>query len=170
MVGIFYTYDFKMIQRIQNLYLVVAAVIASLLLITPIYRVELLSGEVLGTFGAHGMVSEELSGTAPFYIVFIVMILLCIAGVLLFKNRKKQLLVTRLNLILHIVVALAFLIYSLIGKDYLMDQVSSFDKSNLMLTHGYGYYLLFIGIPFLLLAIRGIRRDEELLRSIDRIR
>ncbi len=159
-----------MIQRIQTIYLLVATIIASLLLISPIYHIKSLTGEVLGTFGAYGVTSEGQAGTFPVYILFIVMILLCLAGLLLFKNRKRQLMVTRLNLMLHFIVAIFFLVFSFAGEDYLKGKIAGVDSSNLIVTFDYGYYLLFLGIPFLLLAIRGIRRDEELLRSIDRIR
>ena len=69
-------------------------------------------------------------------------------------------------------VAIAFLAFSLFGKTMLFTllEEKNYPVNDISFEYGIGYFLLFIGIPFLFLAIRGIRHDEELLKSIDRIR
>lgn len=164
----------KMIQRIQTIYLLLASIITGSLLIVPIYYLEVTKGssQIVGTFGAYGLVSDGHSGSVPLYLLFILTTLMSITGLLLYKNRKKQILITRLNLVLQVLVSIAFLLFSFFGKSMLKSEIAElgFDAETLQLSFGVGYFLLFLGIPFLLLAIRGMRKDEELLRSIDRIR
>lgn len=164
-----------MIQRIQNLYLFIAFICSTLLMFFPIYFLKISQGgEILtAEFGAHGLQIEDTStSNMPLYILFIIMAMLSILGFFLFKNRKKQLLVTRFNLMIQLMVAIAFLVFSLFGKTMLFKilEEKNYPINDITFEYGIGYFLLFIGIPFLFLAIRGIRSDEELLKSIDRIR
>ena len=86
---------------------------------------------------------------------------LSIVSLLSFKNRKLQLLLTSLNfLAIGLLISLLY-VFSL-GVDYFgQDGTSSFKIS---------LGLIVLIILFNLLAFRGIKKDEELIRSMDRLR
>ena len=172
-VGIFFT--IKMLQRVQTIYLVLAFICAVLLLFFPIFHlsvvdpdgVNMASSEV-GAYGLNG----DATKLFPLYIVFIAEAMLALTAIFLYKNRRKQLLVCRLNLIFQFLVAISFLLAYFFGFDFIASQYADLGhvSENVEMKIGLGYYLLFIGIPLLLLAIRGIRADEALLKSLDRLR
>ena len=130
-------------QRIQTIYLAIAA---------------LLSGVSLAPlpYNTSGTQTLEMND----YIVLIVLCALVAAAslvtIVLFKNRTLQLNLCRLILALLAVieVSAAYFAYAAVGAD--MPQVGSFFP-----------VLAFMAT---LLAIRGIRADERLIRSMDRLR
>ncbi|MFK8037322.1 MAG: DUF4293 domain-containing protein [Crocinitomicaceae bacterium] len=164
-----------MLQRIQTIYLVLAFICSILLLFLPIYNLSIIDSntEVLkvGTIGAYGMVGETTQ-SVPLYLIFVFSAMLSVLAIFLYKNRRKQLLVCRLNLLFQSILAISFLLVSLFGLDYLAGKYKEigFPISDVKLDYGMGYFVLFMGIPFILLAIRGIRSDEALLKSLDRLR
>jgi len=172
MVGIFFLKT--MLQRIQTIYLLIATVISVLLLIMPIYYVNLIGDDTIsGIFGAYGLQSEASENiNLPLYLVFILMAMLSIIAIFSFKKRSKQLLFCRLNLLLQILVGLGFLAFSFFGKDMLKDKFVElgYPIDSIEFSFGLGYFLLFMGIPFIILAINGIKRDENLLKSLERLR
>ena len=161
-----------MIQRIQSVYLFLAFICSALLLKFPIYKLtmNINNEEVLATFGKNGLVNESGGGSSfPFYLLFISMAMFSILAFFLFKNRKKQLLIARLNLLLNGLVLISFFVFSLFGKSQLIKKVSEMgaNLTDIEFNYGLGYYLLFMAIPFIVLAIRGIRRDENLIKSLE---
>ncbi|MGV6862742.1 MAG: DUF4293 domain-containing protein [Putridiphycobacter sp.] len=164
-----------MLQRIQTLYLFLAFGCAIALNFLPIFTVE---SNYLGitesaNFDAYGLnVPGTSEGQFPFYIFFMVLALFTFAGILLYKNRKKQLLVVRFSLILHLLTALGFLLFALFGKSMIIEALAKEGLEDVTVNFklGFAYYLVFMALPFLLLAIRGIRADEKLVKSLDRIR
>ncbi len=164
-----------MLQRIQTVYLLLAFVCTTAIIFFPIFYVttNYMSGTNEIVFDAYGLsIPGTDEGYLPLYVGFIILALLNFLGVLLFKSRKKQILVVRISLILHILVALSFLLFALFGKPILMENMTELVNENIDISfkYGVGYYLIFVSIPFLLLAIRGIRADEKLVKSLDRIR
>ncbi len=164
-----------MLQRIQTVYLLLAFVCTSALIFFPIFIVSSTFNGVAANiiFDAYGMNTPETNeGHLPLYIGFIILALLNLLGVFLFKNRKKQILVVRVSLILHLLMALSFLLFALFGKSILMEKMIEMSNENVDISfkYGIGYYLMFVSIPLLLLAIRGIKADEQLVKSLDRIR
>lgn len=164
-----------MLQRIQTLYLLLAFVSTSAIMFFPIFVVSSnyqgIESDVV--FDAYGLNTPGIDeGHFPLYIGFVLLALLTFLGVLLYKNRKKQILVVRISLILHLLTALSFLLFALFGKPVLMEKLSNtgFDDVEVSFKYGVGYYLMFVAIPLLILAVRGIRSDEKLVKSLDRIR
>lgn len=163
-----------MIQRIQTVYLILALLCSVLLLFFPIFELSVVSNSnVLATaeMGAYG-VSGDTNNPMMLYLVFMFSALLSLLAIFLYKNRTKQLLVCRLNLIYQFIVAASFLAVYFFGFDLMMTQsdLELNADNQAKISIDVGYYLLFLGIPFLLLAIRGIRADEALLKSLDRLR
>ncbi len=155
-----------MLQRIQTIYLLIATISLALLLVLPIYS---LNGVVGG---------EEIA--VPFYlygfptnIAVVILTLLPIAALMMYKKRPKQLMLTRVAFVFTLLYVLTLISVTLFGKSFLLENLvdlygSTIQETNL--SYEFGYYLPFISLPFLLLAIRGIRADEKLVKSLDRIR
>ncbi|MCB9225106.1 MAG: DUF4293 domain-containing protein [Crocinitomicaceae bacterium] len=162
-----------MIQRKQTIYLALAFICIVLLLFFPIFNISSERyGEVFeGSFGAHGLYSSDgNSSEFPLYVIYIVLALISAACIMLYKNRKKQLMLTRLNLIFHVLITFSFCVFFYLGKSIVTEELTSKGFANVSFSMDMGFIFLAATIPFLILAIRGIKHDEELLKSIDRIR
>lgn len=163
-----------MLQRVQTIYLALAFTCIVLLMLFPIFVISI-GDEIYAEFTSYGFQlidQTEGSTSQPYYILYIVMAMLSALGILLYKNRSKQILVVRIALIIHVLVAVAFLLFSIFGKSQLVNKISEagIDPDTVHYGNGIGYFLLFASIPFLFLAIRGIRADDKLVKSLDRLR
>lgn len=162
-----------MLQRKQTIYLALAFICLVLLLVFPIFSIsaERAGLTYSGAFGAYGMTgSEGESVEFPLFILIIVLALFTSFSIMSYKNRKRQLVVCRINLILHILMVLSFIGIYYMGKSTVLEDLEKRAFSNTAFTLDIGFYLAAATIPFLILAIRGIKQDEALLKSIDRIR
>lgn len=162
-----------MIQRKQTLYLLLAFICNLLLLFFPLFNVDATNfyGTTVGyELGATGI---EGSGGPVFYPVFIlytVLAMMTALGIAFFKNRVRQLLICRLNLIIHILVVIGLFTVYYAGKGAALDRLKEIGYKNMEIGTDVGFYLVIAAIPFITLAIRGIRADQLLLQSIDRLR
>ena len=84
-----------------------------------------------------------------------------------FKNRSKQL---RFGKLLYLIVFLT-MSYMLV-ESYNMKLVLDDQENVEILNQVYhvGFYMLISSIPFLFLANRGIKKDDDLVKSLDRLR
>jgi hypothetical protein len=155
-----------MIQRLQSVYLSLT-IILSLLFQT---------GKVIGfispeneavTLAASGIFESQDSGTPvfimntmPLTIIQIIIPIVALAAILMYSNRKIQLTLTT-GLIIIIIVLIVLLTY------YSWSLISS---QNMSLTPGIKLACPVIMIILVWLARRRIRRDEEVVRSYDRLR
>ena len=136
-----------MIQRIQTVYLLLVALASGLL---PIW-LPLWNGE-------EGV--EVLAHQVPWIaIAFYVVALLALIAIFMYKNRKNQFVLNRLNLILNLFL-LGFFVYrslSLSGETEVSEK-------------GIGMLIPIFSIVFLVLANKAIKKDEDLVKSVDRLR
>ena len=126
-----------MIQRIQNLYLLILILINLTYYISHTYKFS-----SFPTFTFFSFVN------ITFYIIPIFLLLL--SSLIMFKRRKKQLLLNRINIFFNLIM----IIFSL-------------DR---LITLNHLYFIIIANLFFLIRANRGIKNDEELINSIDRIR
>jgi len=126
-----------MIQRIQNLYLLIICLVNLIYFILSIYGFDTFPNFTLFSF-------IDL----PFYLTSIFSFV--IISLFLYKNRNKQLLCNRVNIFFN----LLMLIFSL-------DQ---------LITLNHLYFIIISNLFFLIKANKGIKNDEEIINSIDRIR
>lgn len=167
-----------MIQRAQTVYLALAFVCMVLLLFFPIFSVEIKTPDndmlVAGEFGKDGVVGSGLeSGSLGMYWVFIGLALLSMAGIFLYKKRRRQLLVTRLNFVLHLLLVIGVYAFYYFGKSFLASGVGAAAggiEVEVTFFMELGFFLLIPTVAFIYLAIRGIKRDENLINSLDRLR
>lgn len=136
-----------MIQRIQTIYLVIAAIImGALYMLFPI---------VLGEDGAVIIDRNE-----PLVLgLILISIALAIISILSFKKRQLQFVLNRLNIISNFILLGVFVYRSL-----------TLSGETLVSEKGIGVLLPIISIVFLVLANKAIKRDEDLVKSVDRLR
>lgn len=139
-----------MIQRIQTLWLALAALAAVLTL-----RFSVFSGNKKDA--AQVLTWKELTATSNLIIAIFTIAVAVIAAIVIFlyKNRRLQLRLSLLSLLLTIII-LALYYY----------ETKKFAQGKYDLTA-----LVALSIPvFLLLAIRGIYKDDRLIKNADRLR
>lgn len=152
--------------------MLLAFVCTVLLLVFPIFNVTASSmGQtVTAEFGAYGLSGPDFKGTFPIYLVFITLSLLSAAAILMYKKRPRQLLIVRLNLIVHVMVTIGIFLFYYMGKGIVASKIGRDVSATVEFSYGAGFFLLVPPLAFLLLAIRGIKHDENLVRSLDRLR
>jgi hypothetical protein len=141
-----------MIQRIQSVWLLLAAICAFFT-----YTLVLYSGNV-----ADG--SQRLFALGDYFLLVAYIIalgVLSLISIFLFKNRKLQFRLTVLNIVLT--VGYLFLQYV---------RIEQFKKENAIVTGSYHVAALLpiLMAIFLIMAARGIYKDEKLVKSLDRLR
>ncbi|MFK7811474.1 MAG: DUF4293 domain-containing protein, partial [Maribacter sp.] len=134
-----------MIQRIQSIYLLVVALLGAVL---PFF-ISLW----FDTNGEEFFAKHDILVSSAFYITAA----LALVAIFLFKNRKNQFVVNRLNMILNLFL-LGFFVYRSLNLS----------GETLVSEKGIGMLIPVFSIVFLVLANRAIKKDEDLVKSVDR--
>jgi len=137
-----------MIQRIQTLYLIIVAIIVGgLPFVFPLWQDE--SGEKKMFFMEY----------MPSVVLFGLSFTLAIYAILGYKKRQNQFVINRLNIILNLILLglFAYRSLSLSGESELSEK-------------GIGIFLPIVAVVCFVLANRAIKKDEELVKSVDRLR
>lgn len=153
-----------MIQRIQSIYLFLASIAIYLLFIFPVVNTLTPEGaRQIKITGVYETVSNQVVQTEPFILMTIataILGLIPIILIFLFKNRKRQL--TLVYGFVVVMVAFSF---------WLSQTIKSAANTNLNISdYNIGAGLTSVAILFLVLAGKGIQRDEKLVKSADRLR
>ncbi|MCF4102024.1 DUF4293 domain-containing protein [Gillisia sp. M10.2A] len=136
-----------MLQRIQTIYLFIAALLSGVL----IFFVSLWSNEA----GEPVIVQDVLLAFA----MFLGSAALSLITIFLFKNRKLQFVLGRINILLNFFLLGVFVYWSLTVPGEM--QISE---------KGIGMFIPVLSIVFLVLANKAIKKDEDLVKSVDRFR
>ncbi len=153
-----------MIQRIQSIYLLIAASLNGLLFIFPLNEIlsnnHILSISIMGISEQTGDKSIFIIDLFPLLIINLVALLLSLISLFLFKNRKVQMRLTIYNSIINLSILVLAIFYTY--------QITSIHDVNF----GFSIGLMFplTGAIFSFLAFRAIKNDDNLVKSIDRIR
>jgi len=136
-----------MLQRIQSIYLLMAAgVSAGLIFVFNLWSVpdqgNVFAIDINYVFAA-----------------FLASALLSIISIFRYKNRQSQFVLGRLNIILNFFL-LGFFVYQSLN---ISGETAVSEK-------GIGMFLPIISIVFLVLANKAIKKDEDLVKSVDRLR
>ncbi len=153
-----------MIQRIQTFYLIVADLLVASLLFLPLAVLT----DKSGTFyhlNATGVFKDGVEGAAiqnswPILGLISLIMVAIIFTIFQFRNRSGQIKLAYINILLLIclIVVIYFFAWNgsnALGGNYYLKLQTSFPL---------------VAAVFTYLAIRGIARDENLVKSIDRIR
>ncbi len=136
-----------MIQRIQSIYLFIAALISGVL----IFFVSLWSNEA----GELVYVEDVILAFA----MFLGSAVLSLVTIFLFKNRKLQFVLGRVNILLNFFLLGVFVYWTLTVP----GEMEISEK-------GIGMFIPVLSIVFLVLANKAIKKDEDLVKSVDRFR
>ena len=156
-----------MIQRIQTLYLFIATIAITLMFFFPIagYYGDLHAFQ-FSILGMNNMAPDAEMIFTPYFtlplLFFVVCILIVtITIILLFKNRNKQLKLIKVDMLLNIVLIIGiFILYSRVIQSTI--EVSESFKT--------AVFFPVISLIFLVLSYRAVKKDENLVRSVDRLR
>lgn len=136
-----------MLQRIQTVYLIISALVMGALY----YWFPTVSDEA-----GNAIISRE----EPLVLGLIgISVLLTIITIFNFKRRKGQFVLNRLTIISNFVLLGVFVYRSL-----------TLSGETLVSEKGIGVLFPIISIVFLVLANKAIKRDEDLVKSVDRLR
>jgi len=139
-----------MIQRIQSVWLLMAAGFNAVTFRFPIYSGDWMKDET------PSMIELNASTTIWFTILTILAGVLALATIFLFKNRPLQLKLCYLGIFLTL--ALLTLYGLEIGNAFYNGTIALWS-------------IFYIAVLiFFILAVRGIRKDQKLIRSLDRLR
>lgn len=136
-----------MIQRIQSLYLIVAILLNGVL---SFYLPLWTTSDNVEIYALSQPVALSL---------FLVSVLISIITLFSFKRRKRQFILGRINIILNFVLVGVFAYWTL----SLPGEMDISEK-------GIGMLLPIISIVFIALANKAIKKDEDLVKSVDRLR
>ena len=137
-----------MIQRIQTVYLLLAFIVMGAL--PFVFPLET---------DASGNKQVFFTDHTVDFVLFLASALLSIITIFLFKNRQLQFVLCRLNIILNLILLGLFVYHSLTVS----GEVATSEK-------GIGMFLPIFSIVFLVLANKAIKKDEDLVKSVDRLR
>ena len=152
-----------MIQRIQTLYLLLATVMMSLTLFLPLATISYGGNElILKAFTLSGI--ESIEGSLPVYLGAFLAVTTALLLVIIFLYKK------RLVQIRLCVSAIVLLLCSAVLIGLYCYRLCDILSGDLVFTLGFASLMPVVAIIPVALAIRGIARDEALVRSLDRIR
>ncbi len=155
-----------MIQRIQSLYLLLTTVLSGLFLKGSFLNfINKAGSEITINFkGIYQIAGEKgyplIDKLIPISIILILIPVLSILAILLFKKRKLQLKVT-LVLIIFAALLIAFSAY------YGISVIQSYQATPVP---GFKMFVPLLILVFSILAYRSIKKDENLVKSYDRLR
>ncbi|WP_218598265.1 DUF4293 domain-containing protein [Polaribacter sp. NJDZ03] len=143
-----------MIQRIQSIYLLLAtAVSGGLIFVFDIWS------SIKEEFFALDLFSRDSMLLKVIPLLYLLSAIVSFATIFLFKNRKLQFVVGRLVILINLFL-LGLLIYVSLT---LPGEVSISEK-------GIGMFLPILVILLIVLANKAIKKDEDLVKSVDRLR
>lgn len=136
-----------MIQRIQSIYLFLAAAAAGVL---PFFLSLYAGQEGKGVYAQDNML---------FLGLFIASAIISAITLFSYKKRQNQFVLGRLNILLN---------FALLGVLVYRSQILSGGAA--ALEKGIGMAIPLVSIVFIALANKAIKRDEDLVKSVDRLR
>lgn len=143
-----------MIQRIQSVYLLLVAILSlGLTFVLSLWKNNDSEVFVFDLFSHN----EMLLKVVP--VSFLIAGILALVSLFMFKNRKLQFVLNRLIILINLIL-LGILLY------YLLNVSGEMKISE----KGIGVYLPIVSIFLLVFANRSIQKDENLVKSVDRLR
>jgi hypothetical protein len=153
-----------MIQRVQTLYLIFIVGLLSLLFYLPSALVSAADGIIheVYTHGIKSLDVGETGSTHSYNVLIIHVLLLCLSvfAIFLFKNRILQMRICMFIML--------FSIGGIILQYFIITQVAKFLEGEMSLKAG--FVLMPLSAVLAFMAYSRIRKDELLVRSVDRLR
>lgn len=140
-----------MIQRIQTLWFLVAILVLSATFFFDIYQQT----------GVANIPNLSLGNDIIGIILIVVSMVISLYTIFLFKNRKKQITFSWLSIIM-----------SLVSFAYLYIACEHYMENNGIMNGHYwiGLFMPLLSVVFLFMGMMGIKKDQKLIKSLDRLR
>ena len=162
-----------MLQRIQSVYLFIAMILVLLMLYIPycsIYSEQSTSNTQTSSYllqskGIYRLqdTQKELITPTPFFKINILLFWgLCGFCIFLYNNRKLQIQIAKLGILAMVILFAAI--------NFQLFKMTDLNSSSGHILFLFGWYMPFAVILLLVLSIRAIKKDEDLVRSADRLR
>jgi hypothetical protein len=155
-----------MLQRVQSLFLLASVILQVVFISAPLAHYVLADSANIdfycnGFFTHAGIIKITVLSTAALYILAWVNLFLSSTAIFLFKKRKLQIRLCLYTLLLTVGLIVLSGIYLI-----------RFKSANEVQLVSYSLYLLIplVNILLLYLAVRGIKKDELIVKSYDRLR
>lgn len=141
-----------MIQRIQSLWLLLAASAGTLTYVLPLWSGQLQDGSQKQYFGRENLF---------FFALVVATVLLALVTLFIFKNRAKQKVLTIIGLLLSLVLVTLELVF-----------VDAYKKTLNLIESAWqpGALMPMVMMILFFLAWQGIKKDERLIKSLERLR
>lgn len=136
-----------MLQRIQSLYIFCAIILVGILpFVFPLWKIA--------------NIDFYFMKNQMFTVIFGLMVMLLVLSFISFKKRQNQFVLNRLTIILNLIL-LGLFVYRSLNLSGEVDAISE---------KGIGMFLPVGAIVMLVLANKAIKKDEDLVKSVDRLR
>ncbi|MBG7611589.1 DUF4293 family protein [Polaribacter sp. BAL334] len=143
-----------MIQRIQTIYLLLTSIVSGgFIFIFNLWKVAEEKIFIVDLFHQESIQLKMIPTT------FLASSILAIVTIFLFKNRQLQFVLGRINILINL-----FLLGLLIYLSLTVSGEASVSEK------GIGMFLPILAILLLVLANKAIKKDEDLVKSVDRLR
>ena len=143
-----------MIQRVQSIYLLIATFVSlGLIFVFKLWSINENKFFVFDLFNEDSFLLKGIS------LLFLLSAILTFTAIFLYKNRQLQFVVGRISILINLLL-LGLLIYVSLN---LPGEMKISEK-------GIGMFLPILAILLIVLANKAIKKDEDLVKSADRLR
>ena len=155
-----------MLQRIQSIYLLFAALVIAALFVFPLVHDVYVNGQsvtvkVTGIYAYTNGVAQQIQAFVPLAIATVVVALIPVAIIFMYGDHKKQVMLCYGAMV--VILAYSYWVSTTVKN--------AIDGANLdMPNYGIGIILLSLAIFLIIFAQKAIQKDEKLVRSADRLR
>ena len=151
-----------MIQRIQTIFLLLALVLTVVCLCLPVgvFHSPEMGGDVV-MYNLWKMSPEKAMDYSvwPLFVILVMSCSNCVVAIFAYKNRKVQIIMCKINQLLIVMWVVMLLIF-----------VKSQDVAEMTFSPSYYVFLLIVVMFLYQCAVRGIKKDEKLIKDMDRLR
>ena len=144
-----------MIQRIQSIFLLLAVIVSS----TSLFLCNVRISDSETMISIIDMFKNERFLIKSIGLSFVISSLLSFVTIFLYKKRQHQFVLGRMNILINFYILGVLLIESL-----------SLPGETIVSEKGIGLFIPIVVIVLLAMANKAIKKDEELVKSVDRLR
>lgn len=157
-----------MLQRIQTLFLLGVIICNVITIFVPIWTVSNIPDNFPSAFIITNTDTDAIPGTVSNFILLGLVIFSILLTLIIISQYKKRKLQLKLG-ILNMLVLIGYMILVVLKSNEIESSYLLFSPSS-EISYSVGYFLPAVAIVLNLLASRYIKKDEELVRSMDRMR
>ncbi len=154
-----------MLQRIQTIYILLFIIVLFSASLLPFASLNI-QDNIYILFPTGWEQNGGDIEKSPLYVGYLVAISFAVLQFVNFKKRKKQL---RYGKICYLIVLLT-LVYMFNNVNEKSDNLILETTNTLNVIYSYSMYLLISSLPLMFLANRAIKKDENIIKSLDRLR